>query len=259
MDDSGATAVGTVYVDVKEVPAVADMESAGTGDIPQDGGEPRKPLSADGAVLEAVAKIDGLNAGAASLSADGIVRSAVNSISLLNGVDTRSAPVTQQTVWDIERALEHYGYKTAQQPAPEGLTGFSLRMDISGQEAAGTQRSEVVLSSLVRDRMLIVQLSSEAHDAGRQVQEYRIMQSDGRPLPDWLDRPGRGLLVGKYPVDLEHLGLRVVIVYTDGSTAERSVVIETMSGEIRAVPGEVAANDAPSFRDQLDALGGRFE
>jgi hypothetical protein len=77
-----------------------------------------------------------------------------------------------------------------------------------------------------------------------------VMQSDGRPLPAWLDRAGL-TLQGHRPADSETLKPKVTGVLSDGTTVERDVVIQTTSGEIQPLKADKRATFAPTFSDQL--------
>jgi hypothetical protein len=115
----------------------------------------------------------------------------------------------------------------------------------------------------VRDRTLIVNLSSTQIPDHAHVVEYRVMQADGRPLPGWLDRAGGNVLIGERPVDVEEVKLHVIAVMSDGTTIERDVVIQTNSGEIQPLKETKRSDAMPLFSDQLrqfaDAGDNEFE
>jgi hypothetical protein len=100
-------------------------------------------------------------------------------------------------------------------------------------------QGQLILETLVRDQTLLVQISNTFALSGKNVSEYRVMQADGRPLPDWLERVGAGLLAGKRPANSETLNLRVIAVLSDGTSETREVTIRTNSGEIQPLsPGK---------------------
>lgn len=144
---------------------------------------------------------------------------------------------------------------TATRDAPNGEVHGDMQdthdlVTGSNQEDVADQTAQLVVESLVRDRSLIVQLSVMHSD--RAVVEYRVLQANGRPLPDWLSQGRDGLLIGHVPANIETVSLRINAVFSDGSIETREVVIRTSTGEIRPLLGERA--EAPSlFADQLRA------
>jgi hypothetical protein len=139
-----------------------------------------------------------------------------------------------------------------------GLTGFSLRFNTADgtiPDGVPSGSSQIVLESLVRNGNLIVTLSSIQIPGQASVIDYRVMQADGRPLPTWLDRNGK-TLTGHRPADSETLKLKVIGILSDGTTIERDVVIQTISGEIQPLEGSNLAGSkraalAPTFSEQL--------
>lgn len=201
-------------------------------------------LMVDGAILDAVSSISNLNSLAGQIGERGVVVAAANQASSLNGIAAngyisvvgRPVPLHEPRIWAIEQALRSSGYhRDADLWDVQGLTGFSLRLGLLGSEDGASTRSQVIIESLVRDRTLIVQISSSVQDAGRAVQEYRFTQANGQPLPGWLDRAGASLLIGQRPANIESIDLRVTVIYTDGTFEEKAVRIETMSGDIKPV------------------------
>lgn len=96
-------------------------------------------------------------------------------------------------------------------------------------------------------RLSSTELPNHAH-----VIDYSVMQADGKPLPIWLDRAGGDLLIGNRPIDSEELKLRVIARLSDGTTIERHVVIQSVTGEIQPLQLERRADLAPIFTDQLE-------
>ena len=113
--------------------------------------------------------------------------------------------------------------------------------------------AQVVLESLVRERTLIVRMSSTELPGHAHVVEYRVMLADGRALPSWLDRAGPELLIGERPADAEEVQLRVIAVLSDGTVIERDVKIQTMSGEIQPLAPGKRADLMPMFTHQIEA------
>ena len=219
----------------------------------------------EGAVLSAVHGMDpsGSNTSmdspttSAGIDAGGIIVAAANQISGLGGIgsgrDGATAshmdPRHTNPVWRLENLIEREFGRPESNWNPEGLTGFSLRYTFASDPRLATV-AQVVMESMVRERTLIVNLSSTAIPDHAHVIEYRVMQADGRPLPGWLDRAGAQVLIGERPVDVEEIKLRVIAILSDGTTIERSVVIQTMSGEIKPLEDK-RANVVPLFTDQL--------
>jgi VCBS repeat-containing protein len=200
-----------------------------------------EPIEVDGIVTRTVRDVGTLDSIADSLTEDGIVLAAANRVSDLNGIGALSADgvsqrLTEARLWQIERAVETGGSgRSIDAWDAQGLTGFSLRMDLLAGTAGSASQNEVIIESFVRERTLIVQISTTGGVAERTVQEYRITEANGKPLPAWLDRAGPSLLVGQRPVELDHVDLRVTVVYTDGSFEEKAIRIETISGEIKPI------------------------
>jgi hypothetical protein len=202
-------------------------------------------LNVPGLVLDAVQGVNSLNGLSGQLGEHGIVVTAANQASSLNGIAAvgfvgvagQSVPLQTMQIWQLEQAVGHAGYRKDAAPWDvQGMTGFSLRMNLAGADIGTRQGSQVIIESLVRDRTLIVQISNSIGAQGKTVQEYRFSQANGQPLPAWLDRAGASLLIGQRPANVESFGLKVTVVYTDGTFEEKSVRIETMSGDIQTAP-----------------------
>jgi hypothetical protein len=190
----------------------------------------------------------------------GIVDIAANQISSLGGVGSRSIGTTAHTgqfdprdtgpVWRLQNMVEQRFGSPQENWNPEGLTGFSLRYTFAADPLTDA-RGQIVLDSIVRDRTLIVNLSSTQIPDHAHVVEYQVRQVDGRPLPGWLDRAGDRVLIGERPVDVEEIKLHVIAVMSDGTTIERDVVIQTNSGEIQPLAETKRSEAVPLFSDQL--------
>ncbi len=270
MDDSGATATATVMVKVIEVPATPDLGEGGAEPSTLDvttGGD-HDPLSAEGAVLDAVHGFGGLSHNVTPIAADGVVLTTVNNVSPLNGMDgtagpgqpSGALPLTHETAWQIEDTLRRHGFDGLDglgvADNPQGPNGFTLYLEPQQPQdnaAISPQRhSTLVLNTLVRAETFVVHIACEDGDSNRQVQEYRILQADGRPLPGWLERLGDDVLIGKHPADLDHVGLRITALYSDGSTETRMVSIATASGAPQALA--TTQPQAAPFEAELQAV-----
>ena len=219
-------------------------------------------ITADGAVLSAVHGFDPLNASApdnsnrTGITASGVVVATANGISPLGGHGAAAGgasvdPRILNPVWRLQQMI-HQDFGHPQDLwNPEGLTGFSLRYTFASDLDQGG-KAQIVMDSMVRDRTLIVNLSSTELANHAHVVEYKVLQANGQPLPGWLDRAGSQVLIGERPVDVEAIRLRVIAVLSDGTTVERDVEIQTMSGEIKPIVLK-QTDAAPLFSDQLRA------
>jgi VCBS repeat-containing protein len=101
---------------------------------------------------------------------------------------------------------------------------------------------------------LILQISNTLSHGSKEIVDYRITQTNGAPLPGWLDRAGRDLLIGERSAADDILKLRIEAVYSDGSTVTQEVKIDTATGEIQPLKAGKQGSAAPAlFRDQLKA------
>jgi large repetitive protein len=220
-------------------------------------------LTAPGAVLDAVHAADRNGVTSTDLptgiAARGIVGIAANQISSLGGLGSYGSPTgqavhtdprTSSPVWQLQHLISERFGGSHDNWNPEGLTGFSLRFTFAA-DPLSPARAQIVLDSLVRDRTLILNLSSTQIPDHARVVEYRVMQADGRPLPGWLDRVGTNVLMGERPVNVEDVRLRVIALMSDGTTLERDVVIQTSSGEIQPLADGKRADVMPLFTEQL--------
>ena len=104
----------------------------------------------------------------------------------------------------------------------------------------------------MREQTLIVQFSGLVSDTAAHVADYRVMQADGKPLPAWLDRVGRDMVAGKWPVDQDTVDLRVTAILSDGESITREVTIQTNTGEIQPREYQCTTERPRSFSDQLN-------
>lgn len=107
----------------------------------------------------------------------------------------------------------------------------------------------MIIESLVRDRTLIVQISNSVCDTTKSVQEYRVSQANGQPLPSWLDRAGESLVIGQRSVNVDHVDLSVTVIYTDGSFEKKIVQIDTMLGDVKLLEPRSEANVGRAFSE----------
>jgi large repetitive protein len=247
-DGQGGYATAQVRVDV--LPSSGTPVPATIADTPTAARYESMPsITTDGIVVSAVQGVHELGSMGGSLQATGIISSVANRMSGLGGVDLLQRS-TQP--WSLERMIDG---PTSQSDSfdVKGLTGFSLRFSANDDiipDRIHAGASQIVLESLVRNGTLTVTLSAIQIPGQASVVDYRVMQADGRPLPAWLDRNGQ-TLTGHRPADIETLKLKVIGILSDGSTIERDVIIQTISGEIGPLAGSKRADLAPTFSEQL--------
>ena len=104
---------------------------------------------------------------------------------------------------------------------------------------------------MVREQTLVLRVTTEDHQQTEAGVEYRVMQADGRPLPNWLDRVGGDLIVGRHPPSVETINLRVTAILPDGRTMTRYVTIQTNTGEIQPMKDRRADAAPALFSDEL--------
>ncbi len=257
-DGHGGTATADVRVDVGPQAFVGLPPSPdSTVTTPA---RPFETIVVEGLVMDTVADLGGAPS-ITPLAVEGVVLSTVNRAGNLNGLGTlggRNGLVHGEVIridrlHNLDSILtERRGLGTYD---VQGLTGFSLRFSLSNNSGLVGSRGQLILETLVRENYLIVQISNSFALVGKRAVEYRVMQADGRPLPDWLDYTGQGVLIGRHPVDIDNVRLRVTAILSDGSSVSREVEIQTMSGEIQSlVPGK--RSELPRFfTEQLRTQG----
>ncbi|HRD74777.1 MAG TPA: cadherin-like domain-containing protein [Hyphomicrobiaceae bacterium] len=273
-DGQGGSSIATVRVNVLDVvPPAAD--SARPADTPR-AAQAAEPLAADGMVIDAVQRIGGPGRLIGDFGSHGIVVAAVNQVASLDGVSGSGyigvvdggSPINSNRIWEIQRSLGSAGlgfHRGDNTGMPEGLTGFSLRTSLLGHTIGDGSQTELIIQTLVRERMLMIQISNMAMDQAKTVSEYRVMLADGQPLPAWLDRPRGDLLIGERPVDSVSLRLKITVLYSDGSFETKLVEIQTGSGEIHPIEAKRGVDlpvpfvnqfalKTPPSDDGLDAL-----
>jgi hypothetical protein len=249
-DGHGGFATATVEIVCTESPHVAiDPPSV---DLPVTPIAPTAPIHVDGMVLDAVQGISDLHSIGMQIGEHGIILDTVNNIAWLGGMPVTGGdrsegvvqPLDAHRITEIERILGSDGYLRGSSTwDSEGLTGFSLRFNLLG----GSTGSQITIESVVRERTLIVNISDALSDPNRKIVEYRIMQANGAPLPGWLERMDNSVLIGERPANVDRIGLRITIIYSDGSSESRSVLIETTSGEIKPIEQKRTDRVLPFF------------
>ena len=255
-DGHGGTDTATLHVQVAS-PLVSSLPEIEEPELPLDLPDVIPSLTVEGVVVDAVNEIHKLGGITGQIGTEGIVIAATNGVKSLDGmksIDGRKGAIASviedERLRQLTDALEQsIGRPTGEAWDVKGLTGFSLRFTLDGRGSDSAE--ELVFESLVRERTLVLRITTEDHKQSEAGVEYRVMQADGRPLPSWLDRVGGDLIVGKHPPSVETIELRVTAILPDGTTVTRHVTIQTSTGEIQPMK-ERRADAAPAmFSDEL--------
>ena len=253
-DGHGGFATAKVDVVVKETPVVAPTAPA--QDAPTKPGVTSVPTVTE-PVIDAVNKSGDLGSLLAGISKEGVVIATVQRAQDLGsitpyGANPNSGVVANALPTERLQYLNTHLSKVGggSSTVVEGLEGFSLRMNSTPVLGGSGTGGQLILESMVRDQTLLVQISNTYGISGRSVSEYRVMQADGRPLPDWLERVGTGLLMGKRPANSEVVQLRVIAILKDGTSETREVTIQTNSGELKQLADKHAERQK-LFSDHL--------
>ncbi len=264
-DGHGGYATATVSIAVEdagyvEQPVVFGFDGPSISPDNDNGidGGGYESIGAEGAVVDAVFDIGSLRSLANQLTADGAVLAAANGARNLGGIGSLGANGAVLDTIRAERVREILNSAGLNSRVfgggIEGLPGFSLRNNVPGNLGGLGTREQVIIESIVRGRALIIQISNTIQDGALSIVDYRFSQTSGAPLPDWLDRAGRDLLIGERSPDIEFLKLKVEVVYSDGSVVVQEVRIDTATGEIQPMtPGKQGTLAPALFSDQFRA------
>lgn len=159
---------------------------------------------------------------------------AVNGLRVLNGIgalDVNGSPVNDLVrQLDIVRNLRFNADRLFDPRfgdlLVEGLTGFSVRQFSLGND-------QVMIESVVRDRVVYMEMSDIGGDSDPRMVEYQLRTRDGTPLPDWIRMDARGLAIIERPVDAETVRLIVRALRADGQVVEIPVIIQGATGDIQ--------------------------
>ncbi len=261
-DGNGGFASAIATIEVRPEPRIGSMDvQQPPVFLPQT---TYPSLSVDGAVLSTVRGISGLGGIANTFGDGGVILSVANQIRPLGGLSALTGPdgAITSTVLDVadlnrlESVLDFYGRgRPGETWDIKGLTGFSLRYNQAESVLGAALTREFSVESLIRDRQLIVNVQHLHPLNGRSIVDTRFMMAGGKPLAEWVDVKQGGLVLINWPVDVEQIDLRVVIVLSDGQVVEKDVRIDTVSGEIQPlIPGR--RTELPRlFNDQFDVRG----
>jgi large repetitive protein len=159
---------------------------------------------------------------------------AVNGISWLGGVpehDANGHPISE-TVNYLDRIRDvRFGPDRLFDPRfgdfmVKSLTGFSVRQLSTGHD-------QVMIESVVRDRVIYMEVRDIGKDADPRIVEYQLRTRDGSALPDWIRMDNRGLAIIERPVDAEEIHLIVRAIRADGKIYDIPVVVQGATGEIQ--------------------------
>ena len=208
--------------------------------------------SPDAGIPPAERLLEPLDGAQNSVDEHGIVVAAANGVLWLDGLAASEyVESVRRAITGLDVRAERIGQVLDHASDGHGMVGYSQRLPLLHAEAGGGVRSHIVIEAMVRDRMLIIEISDVSLDAVKSIVEYRIAQANGRPLPGWLDRAGKGLLVGLRPADVANVELKVTIMYSDGSFEEVAARIDVVSGKIQTLELQRDARWGRPFSEQF--------
>ena len=131
-----------------------------------------------------------------------------------------------------------------------GLTGYSLQIRTASE---GSARTAMTIETLVRERTVLLNLSSVSSAGAKDIAEFRVLDGDGAPLPAWLKRPDPNVLMGQRPANIENVRLRLHLIYVDGTSEVMDVKIDLISGEAKRETSGPRSDHAVPFLEQFAA------
>jgi len=260
-DGQGGTATAQVLVSV--LPAGATVPSDGgprPPDSPPTQQTPFRPeTTSEPVLLDSLQRIDDLGDVSTWLGAHGPILSALSGISSLDGIAGqplvigRSLPgVDPRGENGLDRYLRYDPNRTGADRGLPEVEGFSRSMELRPRSGdARPSGGELTAQSVLRTGTLTLEFFSNFPDQNQRATEHRVLQADGSPLPDWLRRVGKDIIVGTVPVDLDEVRLKVVAILTNGEAAERNIVVDLSTGEIRPAPDKLGWSAPPLFQDRF--------
>ncbi len=179
---------------------------------------------------------------------------AVNGISWLRGIgelDVDGHPIDQVSgqidrIRDLRFGADRLFDHRFGDFIPKALTGFSVRQLSTGND-------QVMIESVVRDRVIYMEIRDIGKDSDPRITEYQLRSRDGKPLPGWIRMDARGLAIIERPVDAETVHLIVRGIRADGKVFEIPVLVQGATGEIQLDEKIKAAKTigAASLKDSM--------
>ncbi|WP_298303488.1 Ig-like domain-containing protein [uncultured Erythrobacter sp.] len=174
---------------------------------------------------------------------------AINGIRSLNGIG--GFGLGENPIGDVVDYLDHirdirFGADRLFDPRfgdflTESLTGFSVRQLDTGSD-------RLMVESIVRDRVLYVEMRDIGGDGQARIVEFQLLTRDGTPLPDWVRMDPRGLAIIERPADAETLRVIVRAIDANGQNIEIPIIIQGSTGEIQIdVPFDRSLVRAPTL------------
>ena len=256
-DGNGGTHTITVHIVVEPGPQSAIEQSNTPGGSSSRIDNISDTLRVDGFLLNALAAIGALRSTTLDMSAEGVLLDTVNGLKVLDfnsaigkKLTSESGPITRMAELSrlAERATE-FGLSSTEFDA-RSVSGFSLKMSVDelNQRDADANNGQIVIETLIRDRMLLVEISDSLPDDSEQ-RGYVIRQADGRPLPQWISIAQNGLLLAQVPAGANTLELQVTVENGKGDPITRTVMIQLTTGEVKE--STTKESRVPLFDEQL--------
>jgi large repetitive protein len=157
---------------------------------------------------------------------------AINGITSLRGIGELGAhPISEVAGQIDDRRDIRFGADRLFDPRfgdfiVKSLTGFSVRQLNTGSE-------QVMIESVVRDRVVYVEIRDIGKDSDPRIVEYQLRMRDGGALPDWIRMDNRGLAIIERPVDAQQIRMIIRAIRADGQVIEIPVVVQGATGEIQ--------------------------
>ncbi|MCV9937307.1 hypothetical protein OIU35_13165 [Boseaceae bacterium BT-24-1] len=210
-------------------------------------------------ILDAIRSLSDLGDLSTSLSIQGPILSATNGLAPLDGiagqplVSGRSLPgYDPREPSQIERYLSVNPFSNLTDRTLPETQGFILTMALQSRPGAPDPGpGEMTAQSVLRDRTLTLEFGGRLADPNARIIEYRVLQANGRPLPSWLERAGRDMIVGEVPIDLDEVRLKIIAVLADGQSTERNIAVDQSTGEIRLSPDDLSWSRPPLFQERF--------
>jgi VCBS repeat-containing protein len=242
-------------------------DGAGFTVIVNDLPEPVEPSVLPDPALDSLDPVD--PDGVDFVNEGGVITRTVQDIQSLN------RPQEQPSTIDGSSAVSNTSYETASAifnlGPPQGLIGDYIAIDlgqfdgdtliaeglITSEDIQTAENEEDVLklfvNTYVRQNTLYIDIASNEDSIDKTVvKNYKVASLDGTPLPEWIRMARDGFVIAEPPADVRSIDLMITAELEDGSTIDRAVSIESLTGIIRMA--ELNAEEiqrAQSFSDKL--------